>query len=212
MFTGLIAKIAANAVLGRVAANAKSDWARIPPKVKLAIALAILLLVLFLVHQHVAHNRITAADKAGYDRRASEDAAALRDLRQRVRNAETNAATIAANERNKHEQAVHANAAAAGAILLHGPGAASCRFDNHPGLPAAAGGSGKAGGAADAALDPMPDGGGTELIALPFAGTVAFAQQQDDLRDEVIRWHNWYPKMVVEWAKLTAPAPLKKGK
>lgn len=212
MFTGLFAKIAANAVFGRVVANAKSDWARIPPKVKLAIAIAILLLVLFLVHQHVAHNRITAADKAGYDRRASEDEAALRDLRQRVRNAETNAATIAAAERNKHEQAIHANAAAAGALLLRGPGAASCRFDDHPALPAGAGGSGKAGGAADVAVDPMPDGGGTELIALPFPGAVTFAQQDDDLRDEVIRWHSWYQKMVAEWGKLRSPAPLKKGK
>lgn len=163
MFAGLIAKIGANAVLGRVAANAKSDWARIPPKVKLAIAIAILVLILFFVHQHVAHKAIAAAEKRGYDHAIADVKAeqARVDARARARKQRIEAAAVTITKKAEvhHEKAVADIARDAGAMRVRwSPTIEPGRYASG-GLPGLSGPAGGSDGTAEGALP--------ELVEIP---------------------------------------------
>lgn len=71
-------------------------------------------------------------------------------------------------------------------LRLRGAGKASC-----PGpaaTPAASGGRQSTARQADAAVDPLPDRQRVELIGMPFAGAVAFAEQHDRCLIEAGAW------------------------
>lgn len=204
MLEGLFAKIAWGALWARVKTNASHDWQAIPPKVKLALLAIVLLLAGYLVHQHYAHRALKSADQAGYDRRGREDQAALDQLRVKVRTAEANASKLTQDIRNRSDEQSRASHAVAAAVLVRGPGAARCGQLGNPGLPASAGVSGAAAAQTGAAVDPVPDPAGTDLIAMPFPGAVAGADEHDQLLIEVKAWHEWYPKIFALYEQLRA--------
>jgi hypothetical protein len=162
---------------------------------------------LFALHQHAAHAALKKADQAGYQRAKDEDAKTLAQMRARAVKAEENATKITQQVRTKHDQEVQANAAAADAVRVRGPGAAGCRPVQHPAFPAAASVDGAGHRQADAAVAQVPSGEGesrTLRIAL-VAGAVALGKQDDDLIAEVPAWRDWYPLKVAEWDKLRKP-------
>jgi hypothetical protein len=187
MFAGLFAKVAANAVLGRVAANAKADWAAIPPKVKLAIAIGILVLILFFVHQHVAHKAIAAAEKRGYAHAIADVKAeqARTDARARARKQriEAAAATITKKAEVHHEQAVADIAGDAGAMRLRwSPRVEPGRYAGGglPGLP------GPAGGGDGAAHGTLP-----ELVEVPRVPLIDHGELCDVDRAKLETLQGW---------------------
>jgi hypothetical protein len=170
-------------IAGRALANAKADIAAIPPKAKLAIAGVLLLVVLFFVHQHVAHKRLKAAHDAGYAQGVAETKAGYARAQ-----AQANAAASARTSklRKSSDEDIRHIDRSADAVQLRGPGKAVC-----PGPAIASGAAGRhraAGGSVDAGLDPVPGDGGPALIALPFDDTVAFAREYDKLRSEALTW------------------------
>jgi hypothetical protein len=201
-----LAPAALKLLLGRMWTNAKADYARIPPKVKLVLLALALAFAAFLLHQHVAHKALKAADQAGYNRRASEDAAALVELQRRVRTAEANGTAIATDTRSKNDASNSAINAHADALSMRGPGAARCRQVSNPVVPAASSEHGAGSDRpADAAGGSVPAGDGqSNLAAVPFDWLVNRARQCDLDRAENLSWRDWYVRESAEWQKLTS--------
>jgi hypothetical protein len=120
---GIVAGIGFRAVAGKAIANAKSDFAAIPPKVKLALLAIALLAVAVIVHQRFAHKAIRAAELAG---EATGEARANAAWSAQVRQAKAAAETarlkaealsrsIANQERTRHEEAASTSALVRGA-------------------------------------------------------------------------------------------------
>jgi hypothetical protein len=202
---GLAVSVGAKAIAGRMVANAKRDIAAIPPKVKLAIAGALIVMALFFVHQHVAHKRLKAADAAGYARAKAEDAAAMKKAHDEAAAArarqEQVGATITNEVRTRHDQEDRNIAVRARDVGLRGAGAARCGPLDYSDLSAGAGRSQQAGRSGDVAVGQLPPGEGVELIGLPVPGTVAFAEQHDTLRNEVLTWREWYDRQFKAWER-----------
>lgn len=195
--------------LGKLASfgrGAKDVAARIPPKVKLAIAGILLLVVLFFVHQHIAHKRLKAADAAGYARGVQVYKRALEIVHARAierrKRFERGSAAITTDVRTRHDQNDRNSIALAGDVRLRGPGAARCRPVDNPGVPAGAGGYGAGGGAGAAQVAGLPGQGGVELIAVPFPGAVAFGEVSDLNRNEVLAWREWYDRQFKAWEQM----------
>jgi hypothetical protein len=207
LVAGIGGKIAASLIFGKVKSAATKGvglLATVPKPVWEAIAVVGYVLALIALHQHYANAALKAADKAGYERRASEDAAALVELVHREQTAETNGKAIAQETRSTNATenlSIHADA---GAIRLRGPGAASCGRLNHPAIPAASGGPVAPGDElSDAPGSAVPAGNGQpDLAAVPFDWLVGRAEQADLDRAEVLSWRNWYQLQAAEWAKL----------
>jgi hypothetical protein len=155
----------------------------IPSKAWLALAIVAALFAAYLVHQRHAHKALKAAHDAGYAEGVSDTRSAYAAAQKAANGA---AERINSKVRRKSdEEARHINRAADD-VQLHGPGRAVC-----PGLaapPRATGGHSAVGRPADAAVDQVSDGGGTGVIALPFADTLAFARQCDLNRNEALKW------------------------
>lgn len=163
------------------------------------IALAVVLLGLVGAWWH--GNKVEAfGDERFAEGRASRDAE-IEGLRKQInqRNAE-----LAAALRSKHDDQIRRNAADADALRLHGPGRAACSGASY--IPAAAGGHVGPGRPADAAVGTVPDGERIELIGLPFAPTVSFAEQHDNFRTEAISWREWHKTFTAEWEAYKAKA------
>ena len=210
---GLALSIGAKAVAGKAISGAKNIFAAIPPKAKLAIAGVLLLIVLFFVHQHIAHKHLKAADKAGYDRAKAEDAAELaaahRQALEARRQAEAAGAEISRNTREKNDEEARNIARDAGDLRLRGPGQARCRQLDHSGLPAGGGGHDAVGGQPDAAGSEMPAG---ELAAVPWPWLVGRAEQADLNRAEVLSWREWYDRQFKAWEQFRSSSSAKEGK
>lgn len=161
----------------------KATARRIPPKVWLILAVVAVVVGAFFLHRHIAHKALTAAHDAGYAEGVRDNEAAHVAAQAK---ANERAEKINSKIRSKSDEDVRAINRDADVVLLRGPGKAVC-----PGLaaaPGAAGGHGAASGAGDAAVGEVPDPERAELIALPFAGTIAFANQCDVNRSEVLSW------------------------
>jgi hypothetical protein len=208
---GLAASIGARAIAGKAVANAKRAWTAIPPKVKLALAGVVLVVLLALVHQHYAHKALKAADEAGYARGVKVYERALHIVHQRAarrRQAqETVAADISKQVRNRYDEQARSIAAGADALRVRGPGAARCGPLDHSGLPAGAGGHASPAGPGDDAVPQVPDRDRAELIAMPFAGAVGFAEQHDLNRAEDLAWREWYDRQFKAWEQFRSGKP-----
>jgi hypothetical protein len=74
---GIAVATGARALAGRGVANARSDWAAIPPKVKLAGLAILAAIALVLVHQHYAHKAISDAVQTARTNQRNADQAVL---------------------------------------------------------------------------------------------------------------------------------------
>ena len=200
------AKFGLKMLLGRVTTNAKADIAAIPPKVKLAIAGVLLLVILFFVHQHIAHKHLEAADKAGYARAKAEDAAELaaahRQAIEARQKAEAIGIQISRETQEKNNAEARNIARDAGDLRLRGPGQARCRPVDHSGVPAGGGGYGASSGRPDAAGPQVP---ADELAAVPWLWLVGRAEQSDLNRSEVLSWREWYDRQFKAWEQMRRP-------
>jgi hypothetical protein len=179
---------------------------KIPPKVWLAIAAVVLLIVGFFVHQHHARVVIAngkaeqkAADQDAFNRKMAQIAAKANQIRVQ---AEQLHAAMTQQIRTRHDEEDRNIGARGSALRMRGPGAALCGPINHPGVPAGAGGRFAPGGSGNASVDRVPYPEWSQLIGMPFDDTTHFAEQHDRYRNEVAAWHEWYPAMVSAWEKL----------
>jgi hypothetical protein len=206
LVAGIGARLAGSLILGKakaVAGKGVGILTRIPKPVWEAVAVIGYLVALIALHQHYANAALKAADQAGYERRASEDAAALIELRNRAHTAETNGKAISQDERSKNDAQVADIHRTADAIRLRGPGAASSGRVDHPALPAASGEPQPAPGASGAAADPVPAADGPDPLAVvSWRWLVGTGEQCDIERAENVSWRGWYVRQSAEWAKL----------
>lgn len=143
--------------------------------------------------------KVEALERSAYGRGVTDTVAAAARMR---RDRERLDAAIAAELRSKNDEENRRIAVGAERLRLRGPGKAAC-----PGAARLSAGSGRhvaSGRAADAAVDRVPDPARSELIAMPFAGTVAFGGQHDALRAEVLSWREGHRRFTAEWNKWNA--------
>lgn len=205
---GTVASFVAKSALMQSPVGAFLRW--VPAWAWKALAIVAVLLGFYLWHGHAVTKALSAADKAGYERRAAEDAKALVELLQRARTAEATAAAISADERKKNDEASRAVRSSAADLSMRGPGASSAdrRCESRSGLSAPAGGpqpSVDAGNVAGALLS--VDDRLAERADVPWRWLVARAEQCDLDRAEVIAWRNNYQRQAAEWKKLYGDKP-----
>lgn len=111
-----------------------------------------------------------------YKRRGADEAKAQAEATARAQAINTKLRK-ANDEENRHI------VADADDLRLRGPGRARVAAP-----PSAPSGHVAPGGVADAPVDQVPDGERVDLIAMPFASAVAFAEQCDANRAEVLKW------------------------
>lgn len=164
----------ARELAGKAVAHASSAWSAIPPKVKLALLAVLVVVAGALLHGYEVRRHDAAVAKAAVAAEDGRIASQALALKQRI---DALAAAISTTERRKNDEARSRIDADAQSLLVHGPGKATCSAV-----------AGTASGAdrrpigtneADAPVRRLPDALGPELIAMPFAGAVAFARQND---------------------------------
>lgn len=111
-------------------------------------------------------------------------------------------ARIAADMKDRTDEDLRANARAADTVRVRGPGKAACPAV----VPGRPGGHGAPDRPGDAAVDQVPPGERIDLIALPFAPAIDFAEQHDAYRIEALAWREWHRRYTAEWAKWRAEA------
>jgi hypothetical protein len=197
MLEAMIAKLGLNLLFGRVAGVVK----RIPPKAWLYIAIAVAVVAGFLWHQHAAHSALKKADAAGYVRAMGDVEKRALKLKAKM---DAVTAKISNQERKRNEEAHRRIDRSADALLVRGPGKAVCSVRSQPSAsPNPAPGAGQVAGG----LDQMPNGGGSDLIALPFTGTVKFARQADHCEADLASVWSWYGDLVKAWPKAGDKSP-----
>jgi hypothetical protein len=162
----------------------------VPPKVWLALAIALAAFLGFLWHQHAAHKAINAAYQQG---KADEAEHVRKQALELKAKADKVNAEIAAKIRSKNDEENRRIAGAADALRVSGPGRAVCARP-----PAAASGPQSASAAAAAAGSEMPS---ADSAAVPWGWLVTRAEEHDQLRAEVLSWRSWYDQMVKAWPK-----------
>jgi hypothetical protein len=188
---GAVAAWLAKSVLMRSAAGPflKRFWR------PLLIGLAIL--GAFLWHQHAAHKAIADAYAKGKADEASHITKRALAIKE---HADAVTGRISSALRSQNDEENRRIASDADAVRLRGPGKAACASD--PRISAAASGSQQARGPARTPLARVPYPEWEQLIGMPFAPTVAYAEQHDLDRAEVLAWRDWYKKQSEAWAKL----------
>ena len=149
----------------------------IPPKVWIALAVLAALGLGAWMHGRAVKSAYTKAYSAGVTYEAARIEAKAKKLADR-------ATAIAAKLKEQNNVENRRIAGDADAIRLRGPGKAACLNPAIPGTsrresPARPG---------DAAVGQLPDRERVEFIALPFAGTIAFAERCDLNRAEALTW------------------------
>jgi len=182
--TGLVAGMGAKAALGGVGGFFKS----IPRWAWIALAIASAALLGLLWHGHA----IKKHDKALRVAVTAEIQAKTQKL---IDGLNSKNAQLTATLRRKNDETARTIIHDAGTVRLSGPGKAQCR----PSLPVAARGSQPTRGTSDVAVAEVPPGQGLDLIGLPFAATVDFAEQHDLNRAEVLAWRDWYKQIEKSW-------------
>lgn len=158
-------------------------------------ALAAALVFAFAVHWY--NGKIDAAEKRGADAAYAHIADKAREIE---RQANDLAAKISEAFRRKNDEEARAIARAADAVLMRGPGKAAC--SSVAGVPTLSSRPQPASGPADAPLDQVPSGARTDLIALPFAPTVAFGREHDLNRSELLTCRAAWQRLSAEWEAL----------
>jgi len=178
--------------IAKAGAKLAGFFSRAPSWFWIGVAFAVLLLGFQLWHSSRVNAVIAAAEKRGADAayaRVTAKAIAL----------ERKAAALAETLRSRNNETNRLIAADADDLRLRGPGKAACPVA----APAAPGGHQPPGGAADAAVAPLPDRERVDLIALPFAGAIAFAEQCDLNRAEVLTWRQFQSELAATHAATT---------
>lgn len=179
MFPTIAAWFAKKLIFQRIGAGLK----RVPGKVWVALAIIAALVAAFFVHQHIAGERLQARYNAGYAQGRLDATKA-----QIAAQAKADAAAKAINTtiRKKTDEEDRHIARDADDLRVRGPGKAACPGVAAPRRPAS--GHVAVGGAPDAAVGQVPGGGGVDLIAVPFADLIDFAEHADRNRAEVNAW------------------------
>lgn len=152
---------------------------KIPAWVYILIAVAIAAGVL----AHLHSNAVKSFGDQRFQDGVNAEKAAVASAQAR---ANARATKINTSLRTTNDEENRTIARSADDVRLRGPGKAVC-----PGLaaaPRAASGHVAAGGAANAPVDQLPDPERPALITLPFADTIAFAEQHDRCRAESLTW------------------------
>jgi hypothetical protein len=156
-----------------------------------------------LLHQHIAHKRLKAADAAGYARAVAEDAKVIAAMRARAQTAEANMSRISQESRVKNDTDNRNINAAAAVIVRSGPGAASCRRVGNPAVPASSSGHVAGNSAPGPAAAPVLADNG--LAAVPWDWLVNTGREADLDRAEALAWRDWYKREAAEWEKTYPP-------
>jgi hypothetical protein len=152
------------------------------PRVWLALAGILLAVGLVVLHERHAKAEIAAAEKRGAAAEGARIAAQVNRLTDRING-------VAQKLREKGREDDRRIAADADDLRVRGPGHAACSaVVSAPRAPGGAAAAGEAG----AAVAPVPDGGGAELIALPFAGAVQLVEDHDQCLADRSRWERWF--------------------
>lgn len=177
MLTGLLAKIALPAFLKPVAAFLRS----IPWQVWAAIALGLIIWRGIAWHERTVDAAFQKGVRSGIEQTNAR-------WQQRFDKQKAEAAKLAAEIRRITDEQARHIAADADALRLRGPGKASC-----PGTTPAArpGGYVAPAGSGNVTVDQVPDGERIDLIALPFPGAIAFAEQHDQCRNDLLAYRAW---------------------
>ncbi len=157
----------------------------IPREVWIGLAVLALIAGGVIYHKRAVSNARTEGHAAGVKAEGDRIAAKAAVIKAK-------ADKLAAELRSKNDATIRAIAGDADDLRVRGPGKAGC------GSPAAAS-SGRLVPPArpgDAPLAPLPYPEWNELIGLPFAPTVAFAEQHDLCRAEALNWRQWYKGLV----------------
>jgi hypothetical protein len=173
----------------------------------LVIAAIAVVVGAYFLHQHFAHKALKTAHDAGYAEGVRDNEAA-HVAAQGMANAR--AEQINSKIRSKSDEEARTVTHTADDLRLRGPGKAVC-----PGLataPGAASGHVAAGGPGDAAVGQVLDPERPTLIALPFAPTIAFAEQCDLNRSEALSWRESDKQQRAGSEKLEPGVISRKGK
>jgi uncharacterized membrane protein len=174
----------------------------VPARAWKALAIVAVLIALFFWHQHAMHKALKAADHAGYERRADEEAKALARFTAKVDEYTRATDKIAREARTRNDQQALDIRRAGDALSVRGPGKA--RTGRPAAVPASSGEHGTASGNAPgpaATVVPASDGQ-DEFAAVPWSWLVGTGTQCDLDAAEVIEWRGWYQRQVAEWEKL----------
>jgi len=156
----------------------------------IALAVAALIGAGLFFHARAVSSAIDAAEKRGEKRADARHAKKAREWEARING-------ISANLRSRNSETNRRIAGDADALRVRGPGKAACL---NPATPAASGHL-PPGRAADAPVAEVPDGERVDLIALPFADAIAFAEQHDLCRAEVLTWREQSGQQAEAWQK-----------
>jgi hypothetical protein len=168
----------------------------VPRKVWIALAIAAAAGALIFLGVRWYHNKIEAADAAGYARAEQDIAAKAKALKDKV-----DALTLKITQRlkDKNNEAHRRIDADVRTVLVRGPGKASC--PGYSSVPAKPGGYVSPSGQPGAAVDTVPNSGGIDLIALPFAGAVGLAELNDKCRADLLSYREWERQVREAWPK-----------
>lgn len=180
----LPARAAASAFLGKIS-----------PKIWLALGCAVALVLGVLWHRHEVKATIATA-KA--EQRA-DDQKVLNAQAAKIRAQDAQLAAMSSQLRKANDEEHSRIDADAGAVLVRGPGKAVCPGVSSP--PAAPGRPIQAAPEAGPAVAPVPDSGGQQLIALPFAPTVELTKEHDQCLADRRSIDAWYDALVKAWPK-----------
>lgn len=164
---------------------------RVPRQVWIGIGSALLLAGLIWLHQHKAHQAITAAEKRGEDRAyARVEAKAIKLAK--------DAAAISAKARSLNNETNRRIAADADHLRVRGPGRAACLNPVTPSSGRYVAPVGKP----DVAGPDLPTADGEALLAaVPWPWLVDRAEQCDLNRAEAETWRAWHKALNGAWAK-----------
>lgn len=171
---------------------AKAFLGRIPRWAWIALAAAILIGLGIRWH----NGQVKAADRAGYARAERDIAAKALALKAKI---DATTARITAKLKERNDEETRRIAADADDVRLRGPGKASC--PRVAGIPRPASGHNPPARSAGTALDTLSDAGGSDLIAMPFSGAVALAEQHDRCRADVLSYREWEKLVRDAWPK-----------
>lgn len=199
MFSGLIAKLAANVFFR----NARSFLKRIPRWMWVTLAVVIAIVIASLVHQHYAGKRIAAAYAQG-EQAADEKWQTAFDSMQATSETWRNryqeqSLALTQYLGDQHAQTLRDNAVRADTLRLRGPGAAAARCGpgiatGLPSLPGAADGSSAE---PDVAGSSVPSGDGFAVV--PWGWLVQRAEEHDALLSEVTTARTWHTEQEQLW-------------
>lgn len=172
---------------------------RIPRQVWIGLGVALLLLGLFIWHQRHAHNALKAEYARGKADEGARNAKKALEVKAKI---DAMSGKITAALKEKNNETNRRIAGDASALLVRGPGKASC--PGNPGISSATSGHVAPARPANAAVAPLPNGERIDLIALPFAPTIQFGQQHDQCQSDLKSYREWEVQISEAWAKIGA--------